>query len=130
MRIIRMIMRASGEHYKDLEKEYLCLEPAERACQSGQSAALDSIRLRWRRERDSNPREAFASAAFRERCLQPLGHLSLHASQCLLRQGPSSARLLHTGAPTRYRKRRRFSTQSFGERKEPSIRTEGSSPFT
>jgi hypothetical protein len=44
------------EGYKELEKEYLCLEPAERACQSGKSAALDSIRLRWRRERDSNPR--------------------------------------------------------------------------
>ncbi|QQR55662.1 recombinase zinc beta ribbon domain-containing protein [Candidatus Peregrinibacteria bacterium] len=45
-----------GENYKQLENEYLSLEPAERALQSGESAALDSIRLRWRRERDSNPR--------------------------------------------------------------------------
>lgn len=39
-----------GEGYPELEKEYLSLEPAEMASQSGQSAALDSIRLRWRRE--------------------------------------------------------------------------------
>ena len=45
-----------GENYKQLEKEYLSLEPEERACQSGESTALDSIRLRWRRRRDSNPR--------------------------------------------------------------------------
>jgi site-specific DNA recombinase len=45
-----------GEGYPELEKEYLSLEPAERAAESGESAALDSIRLRWRRERDSNPR--------------------------------------------------------------------------
>ena len=45
-----------GDHYKELEKEYLSLEPAERAAASGESAALDSIRLKWRRERDSNPR--------------------------------------------------------------------------
>ena len=44
------------EHYKELEKEYLCLEPAERVSQSGESPALESIRLRWRREGDSNPR--------------------------------------------------------------------------
>ena len=38
-----------GEHYKELEKEYLSLEPAERAAESGKSPALDAIRLKWRR---------------------------------------------------------------------------------
>ncbi|MFT7184293.1 MAG: hypothetical protein ACI9QC_000631 [Oceanicoccus sp.] len=34
--------------HKELEKEFLNLEPVERACQSGESAALDSICLRCR----------------------------------------------------------------------------------
>lgn len=37
-----------GEGYPELEKEYLSLEPAERALQSSESPALESIRLRWR----------------------------------------------------------------------------------
>ena len=31
----------------------------------------------WRKGRDSNSRYRYRYAAFRERCLQPLGHLSL-----------------------------------------------------
>lgn len=36
------------EEYKQLEKEYLSLEPAERASESGRSAQLEAIRLKWR----------------------------------------------------------------------------------
>jgi site-specific DNA recombinase len=64
------------EGYKQLEKEYLCLEPAERACQSGESAALDSIRLRWRREGDSNPRNPFGFTRVPGEPIRPLSHLS------------------------------------------------------
>ncbi len=41
----------------------------------------------WRRERDSNPRGAYAPTAFRERRLQPLGHLSLICKLRLTRTG-------------------------------------------
>ena len=44
------------EKYKQLEKEYLSLEPEERASESGRSARLEKICIKWRRDRDSNPR--------------------------------------------------------------------------
>ncbi len=68
-----------GEGYPELEKEYLSLEPAERACQSGESAALDSIRLRWRRDWDSNPGDPCGSNGFQDRRVRPLCHLSADA---------------------------------------------------
>ena len=44
------------EEYKQLEKEYLSLEPEERASASGRSARLEQICIKWRRGGDSNPR--------------------------------------------------------------------------
>ena len=70
------------EGYKELEKEYLSLEPAERACQSGQSAALDSIRLRWRRDRDSNPGDRCQPNSFQDYRIRPLCHLSAAKEPC------------------------------------------------
>ena len=43
------------EEYKQLEKEYLSLEPEERASESGRSARLEKICLKWRNDRESNP---------------------------------------------------------------------------
>ena len=43
------------EEYKQLEKEYLSLEPEERVSESGRSARLEQICIKWRRDRDSNP---------------------------------------------------------------------------
>lgn len=34
------------------------------------------ISRKWRMGWDSNPRDAFTSAGFQDRCLQPLGHPS------------------------------------------------------
>jgi site-specific DNA recombinase len=63
-----------GEEYKQLEKEYLSFEPAEGACQIDRSAHLESIRLRWRRVGDSNPRwDLHPTTALAKPPLQPLG---------------------------------------------------------
>ena len=65
-----------GEHYKELEKEYLSLEPAERAAESGKSPALDAIRLKWRRDWDSNPGDPCEPNSFQDCRFRPLSHLS------------------------------------------------------
>jgi hypothetical protein len=63
----------------------------------------------WRRGWDSNPRYGYPHTAFRERHLQPLGHLSSSARECI---APGCARPMRTrsrgGAPPpRGRRRRR-----------------------
>ncbi len=42
--------------YRQLENEYLSLEPEQKALQKGQSNNLDRIRLAWLGRKDSNPR--------------------------------------------------------------------------
>lgn len=65
-----------GDEYKTLEKEYLALEPEKMPLESGKSEAIEQIRLKWRRERDSNPRGACAPNGFQDRRVRPLCHPS------------------------------------------------------
>ena len=41
------------DEYKQFEREYLSLEPEERASERGRSSRLEQICLKWRRDRDS-----------------------------------------------------------------------------
>ena len=45
--------------YKNLEKEYLALEPHKKSLSYGQTGELNSIRLRWQAQKDSNPHQRF-----------------------------------------------------------------------
>ncbi len=65
------------EEYKQLEKEYVRLETTKTASPRENQAALESIRLRWRREGDSNPRaRKTRPTGLAIPPLQPLGYLS------------------------------------------------------
>ena len=64
------------EEYKQLEKEYLSFEPTEGMCSKERHAHMEHIRLRWRRERDSNPRDRCRPNGFQDRRIRPLCHLS------------------------------------------------------
>jgi len=52
------------EEYKQIEKEYLSLEPEERALESGRSARLEQICIKWRREGDSGWRSQPRHSSF------------------------------------------------------------------
>ena len=65
------------ENYKDLEKEYLALEPEKMPWDSDKTEAIEQIRLKWRRDRDSNSRGAYAPNSFQDCRFRPLSHLSV-----------------------------------------------------
>jgi hypothetical protein len=66
-----------GEEYKQLEAAYLKLEPAQSSSTSIENIHLEPIRLSWRRERDSNPRDPCGPNGFQDRRVRPLCHLSI-----------------------------------------------------
>ena len=63
--------------YPSLKAAYLGLEPAQTPENTERMAQIGAIRSTWRREWDSNPRCPYGHAGFQDRCLQPLGHLSI-----------------------------------------------------
>ncbi len=79
----RLVMEAQkwlvpiGDEYKTLEKEYLALEPEKTPLDKAKTERIESIRLYWRRDWDSNPGGACAPNGFQDRRFRPLSHLSL-----------------------------------------------------
>ncbi len=66
-----------GEEDKQLEAAYFKLEPEQSSSTSGENIHLEPIRLGWRRERDSNPRDPCGPNGFQDRRVRPLCHLSM-----------------------------------------------------
>lgn len=67
-------LRPIDEEYKPLEEKYLSLETNKTMGVSAKAEAIESIRLRWRRERDSNSRGLFTLRAFQARAI---GHYAI-----------------------------------------------------
>lgn len=65
-----------AKSYKALEAQYLSFEPAQIDSTKGDSPALESIRLGWRRDRDSNPGDHCWPNGFQDRRIRPLCHPS------------------------------------------------------
>ncbi len=66
-----------GNSYPALEEEYLRLEPTKLPLNERKTEALASVRARWRKGWDSNPRYSFEYTCFPGKPIKPLSNPSL-----------------------------------------------------